>query len=138
MQYIDSNVFIYAVLANEKTEPKARLSKQILIGIAEGRMPAATSSLTWDEVVWSIRHEISPEIAIEEGARFLEFPNLRILSIDEKVVNRAQTLIETKKLKPRDSIHLACCMENSISEIISDDKDFDMPVGIKRIPLEKA
>ncbi len=41
-------------------------------------------------------------------------------------------------MKPRDSIHLACCMEGGIDEIISDDRDFDTVKDIKRLPLEKA
>ncbi len=85
MRYIDSNVFIYAVLADEETELKARFAKQILTRIADGRLTAATSSLTWDEVVWAIRHELGNKIATEEGARFLEFPNLFILNVDEKM-----------------------------------------------------
>ncbi|MDE1825591.1 MAG: type II toxin-antitoxin system VapC family toxin [Candidatus Micrarchaeota archaeon] len=138
MQYVDSNVFIYAVVAYDKTVRKARLAKEILIRIAEGKISAATASLTWDEVVWSIRRELGSGIATEEGKRFLEFPNLKILSIDETVVSRAQRLVEMDHLKPRDAIHVACCVENNIREIISDDTDLDASNEVKRIGLDKA
>ena len=138
MQYVDSNVFIYAVVADERTERKAHFAKQILIRIAEGKFSAATASLTWDEVVWNIRQELGSEIGVKEGARFLEFPNLKIFNVDEKIINRAQRLMEKNKLKPRDAIHAACCIENNIREIISDDPDFDSASDITRIPLEEA
>ncbi len=138
MKYVDSNVFIYAVLADEATEPKARLAKQILTRIADGRLIAATSSLTWDEVVWSIRGELGGRIAMEEGARFLEFPNLTLLNVDEKTIRRAQRIMAESGMKPRDAIHLACCIEGGMDEIISDDRDFDVAKEVKRLPLEKA
>lgn len=138
MQYIDSNVFIYPVVADEKTEDKALLAKNILIKIADKSIDAATASLTWDEIVWSIRKILGTEIAIKEGSRFLEFPNLKILDVNEKVIDRAQRLIEKNKLKPRDAIHIACCIENGIDKIISDDPDFDDIKEVKRIALEKA
>lgn len=138
MQYVDSNVFIYAVVAYDKTVRKAHLAKEILIKIAEGKISAATASLTWDEVVWGIKRELGSEIATEEGHRFLEFPNLKILSVDEAVVARAQKLVEKDHLKPRDAIHVACCIENNIREIISDNPDLDSSSEIKRLSLDKA
>jgi len=41
MRYIDSNVFIYLVIADEKTERKVLLSKNILLKIARvsSRLP---------------------------------------------------------------------------------------------------
>lgn len=101
-------------------------------------MKAATASLTWDELVWSIRKICGAEIAIDEGKRFLEFPNLKILSIDEKTIKEAQEIVEKYKLKPRDAIHVSCAIKNNIKEIISDDCDFDKIKEIKRVRLEEV
>jgi len=138
MKYLDSNVFIYPVIADEKTERKAFLAKKILLKIAEGSLKAATASLTWDELIWSVRKISGLEIAIEEGKKFLEFPNLKILSVDEKTIKEAQEIIEKYKLKPRDAIHASCAIKNNIKEIISDDQHFEKIKEIKRIELEKA
>ena len=137
MIYIDSNIFIYPVIADENTEEKSHLSKNILIKIAEGKLDARTSVLTWDELVWSVKKFIGQEIAKEEGKKFLEFPNLRILNIDENIINEAQKILEEYDLKPRDSIHAACAIKNNIKEIVSDDPDFDKISEIRRIRLEE-
>ena len=138
MHYIDSNIFIYPIVADEKTENKALLAKTLLIKIADKSIEAATSSLTWDEVVWCIKKILGSETAVKGGSKFLEFPNLRMLDVNEKVIYRAQKLIETYSLRPRDAIHMACCLENKIRDIISDDPDFDSVKDLNRITLEKT
>ncbi|MEM2902098.1 MAG: type II toxin-antitoxin system VapC family toxin [Candidatus Bathyarchaeia archaeon] len=137
MRYIDSNVFIYPVIADEKTERKAFLARNILLKIAKGLLEAATSSLTWDELVWSVRRLLNLKVAAEEGEKFLRFPNLKLLSVDEKVVKEAQRLVKEYKLKPRDAIHSACAIQNGIKEIVSDDTDLDALKEAKRIRLEE-
>ena len=78
------------------------------------------------------------KIAIVEGEKFLEFPNLKILSIDEKIIREVQKIAERYGVKPRDAIHASCAIKNNIKEIISDDPDFDKIKEIKRIKLEKV
>ena len=137
MKYIDSNVFIYPVVADEKTEKKALLAKNILLKIAKGVIEASTSSLTWDEIVWSIGRLLNLDVAIDEGEKFLKFPNLKLLYIDEKVIKEAQRLTKKYKLKPRNAIHSACAIKNGIKEIVSDNPDFDALKEVKRIRLEE-
>ncbi len=134
MKYIDSNVFIYYVTLPE-SDPKAKASKEILIKIAEGNMHAATSALTWDELTWVVRKKLGKKTSFVEGRKFLEFPNLRLIAINEAVVNQARKIAEKSELDPRDAIHAACCIENAIDEIVSDDGDFDAVTGIRRIAL---
>lgn len=136
MIYLDSNVFVYPVIADEKTEEKSRLSKKVLMKIGEGKLDASTSVLTWDELVWNVKKFISLEIAKIEGKKFLEFPNLKILTINEEIVKEAQKIMENSGLKPRDSIHAACAIKNNIKEIVTDDPDFDKVSELKRIKLE--
>jgi len=136
MKYIDSNVFIYSVVADERTEAKAALAKKILIKIAEGDLKAATSSLTWDELVWTIRKIQGKDFAESEGRKFLKFPNLQILDVGKSTIDDSQAIMENCSARPRDSIHAACALENGIKEIISDDSEFDKIKNIKRIKLE--
>ncbi len=44
---------------------------------------------------------------MKQGMIFLELPNLRMLYIDSEVIARAQALLESYGLKPRDAIHAA-------------------------------
>ena len=127
MKYVDSNVFIYPVVADERTEAKSASAKKVLLQIATGRLEAATCYLTWDETVWVLKKFLGRDLAVAEGKRFLEFPGLKFLRVDGPVVSRAQDLVAKYEIKPRDAIHAACALENGIREIISDDPDFDDP-----------
>lgn len=138
MKYLDSNVFIYPVVASEKTERKASLAKNLLLQVARGNLKVATSSLTWDELVWCVRRIAGVEIAAKEGERFLEFPNLRIIPVDEKILQISQRVVSRYGAKPRDAIHAGCAISNNIKEIISDDSDFDKIAEIKRVKLDEA
>lgn len=138
MKYLDSNVFIYPVIAAEKTEKKAALAKSVLIKLAEGSLRGYTATLTWDELVWSVRRFIDVKTAIIEGRKFLDFPNLKLLRVDESVIRSAQEIIQKYNIKPRDAIHVGCAIKNGIREMISDDEDFDKIKEIKRVVLEKV
>jgi len=137
MKYLDANVFVYLALA-ENSESKAEAAKDIVQRVVEGSLVCATSSLTWDELVWSVKKFNGKEVAKEEGRKFLSLPRLKIFGVGESTLYSAQDIVTSYGLKPRDAIHAACCMENGIDEIISDDPDFDGIAGLKRIKLENA
>ena len=134
MKYIDSNVFIYPVIYNENVNGVIK-AKKYLLQIAKGQLKACTATLTWDELVWIIRKISNPESAISEGKKFLEFPYLQILDVNNLVLQKAQELIEEYHLKPRDAIHAATALVNDIYQIISDDEDFDTIKELKRLPI---
>lgn len=136
MAYVDTNVFVYPLIYAQTLE-ETKLATKILHKIAEGGISAQTSSLTWDELVWTVRRFKGAETAQLEGRRLLHFPNLKLLSVDG-VLQLAQVLLEKYNLGPRDAIHIACALKNGITEIISDDKEFDKVKEIKRIGLPTA
>ena len=134
--YIDSNVFIYPIIAEAKTEIKSASAKRTLLQIATGELKDdATSCLTWDDLVWVLTRFLGKKIALSQGKRFLSFQNLHFVDVKQTTIDRAQDLIENYDLKPRDAIHAACALENGIQEIISDDPDFDRVEELKRIKL---
>ena len=135
MPYIDSNVFIYAILYDAEFEPKAKKAKQILCGIEKGELSACTSTLTWDEVVWVVSKVLGKNEGINQGQKLLGFPNLEFICADENILGRAQALMSKYNLSPRDSIHIASAVGRKIKTIISDDKDADQVDEIKRTPL---
>jgi hypothetical protein len=136
MNYIDSNVFIYPILYNPETDKRAGFAKRVLVAIAEGSMPAATCSLTWDEVMWITRKNLGRKVAATEGRKLLEFPNLKIIAVDERILNGALDVTEKYDIKPRDAIHAAAAMEHDIRDMVTDDSDFDGIKEIKRVRLE--
>ncbi|MDD3793113.1 MAG: type II toxin-antitoxin system VapC family toxin [Candidatus Bathyarchaeota archaeon] len=135
MPYLDSNVFIYPVLYNLESEPKAQKAQDILFSVEAGELEAYTSTLTWDEVVWVVSKTMGRSEAVNVGKKLLGFPNLKLIDVDALVVCSAQRLIEKNKINPRDAIHVACALEKKITDIISDDSELDVIKEIHRIPL---
>jgi predicted nucleic acid-binding protein len=136
MIYLDSNVFLYTEMLEVEKGNAASLSKEVLKGVVEGRIGAATCVLTWDEIFWVVKKRFGREIAARSSAKFLEFPNLRILKVDEGTIRRSQILVDRYGINPRDSIHAASCIENGIGQIMTDDPDFDKIAQVRRIGLK--
>ena len=55
MIYVDTNVFVYPIIYDETVERKA--------------LEAMTASLTWDELTWIVRKEISGVSKSEDSGR---------------------------------------------------------------------
>lgn len=132
--YVDSNVFLYPVLYNDLKESES--ARKILSEIEGKNIRAYTSTLTWDEVSYVVERTLGKTDAIEIGKKFLNFPFLRFIPVDDEIIRRSQIIREKYNLKPRDSIHLSCAIERNISEIITDDADFDGIKEVKRIPVK--
>ena len=133
--YIDSNVFLYPVLYSGIKE--AETAREILADIEQKNIQAYTSTLTWGEVSYVVERVFGKTDSIEVGKKFLNFPFLRFIPVDDEIIRRSQVIREKYNLKPRDSIHLSCAIERSISEIITDDADFDGIKEITRIPIKQ-
>ena len=129
MKYLDSYVFIYAAV---DTGSKGDLARALLARIQEGGFDAATSSLTYDEFFWKLSREKGFSAAVTCTKALMELPNLRILSVDEKVMLKAMELLGKYNLNIRDAIHASAALNNGISEIISEDRDFDTISGLTR------
>ena len=136
MIYLDSNIVI-STFVNKDNRAKVELYKRLFIKIANREILATTSLLTWDEFTYTLKKHLGRDSALIEGKKFLSFPNLIFLKVDEGVIFLAQDLLTKYNLNPRDAIHAASALSNNINEIISDDSDFDQIKEIKRIKLEK-
>jgi predicted nucleic acid-binding protein len=55
-------------------EPKAKRAKEILQKIENKELSAATSTLTWDEVVWVATKLLGRSCGIAQGQNCLVFP----------------------------------------------------------------
>jgi len=135
LPYLDSNVFIYPVIYDERTVPKSRKAKDILTKVSTGELRGFTATLTWDEVVWVTSKVLGHKDSWEQGQKFLGFPNLTLLSIDEATLIRAQKVMGKYDLKPREALHAAAAIGSGQIEMISDDSSFDKVKEIKRKSL---
>ncbi len=125
--YIDSNVFIQAILREDVD------SRDVLRKIINNEFEGITSILSWDELVYILRKFINSESAISEGRKFLGFPNLKFIDAKKDIILRAQKLIEKYNIKPRYAIHAATALQAGVNEIVSGDADFDKISELKRI-----
>jgi predicted nucleic acid-binding protein len=132
MIYLDSNVFLNAILNLEEEGEKAR---NIVQKLQEGKMAAATSALSFDEVFWIVKKHRNYDMALKAVKAFLEIPNLTFLDVNDEILWSAYNLAKRYRLNPRDVIHLACALNHGIFTIVSEDKDFDKVKEIKRKSL---
>lgn len=132
MIYLDSNVFLNAILNRGKAGEKAR---DLIHKIEKGEIKASTSALTFDEVFWIVKKYRSFNKALEACKALLQIPNLLFIEVNDKTLWLACGMIEKYRLNPRDGIHLACALSREIHTIVSEDKDFDRVKEIKRKTL---
>jgi len=128
--YLDSNVFIYATLYSGEIAEK---SKEYLRRTSDGEFTAYTSVLTWDEVVYVVRKVAGVEESIKVGKILLKISFLEFLDVDYAICEDAQKLAEKYKLLPRDAIHASFALKYCDGTIISNDTDFDVINGLKRM-----
>ncbi len=132
--YIDSNVFLYPVLYEDNEESET--ARKILAQIESKDIQAYTSTLTWDEVSYVSERLLGRTDSIEVSKKFINFPFLRFIPVDDEIMRRSQVIREKYHLKPRDAIHLSSAIERNINNVITNDSDFDGIKEIKRIPLK--
>ena len=130
--YIDSNIFVYAAINNEKEGEKAR---EILKKVKEGTWEGTSSLLTIDEVLWIIQKNVGKEMAHEIICTILIYPNMHFVDITKSLISEAIYIYKQKNLDPRDAIHLATMNFKNTSIIATNDADFDHIDGKKRIKL---
>ena len=130
MIYLDSTIPLYATLDDGA---KGLWCRTILTSVRDGRVEAATSALTLDEVQYRVRKERSLEDSLELADSLLSMPGLTILPVDRAVLREGMRVSREFRLQPRDSIHAAAALLKSIEEIYSEDRDFDRVEGLRRV-----
>jgi predicted nucleic acid-binding protein len=94
-----------------------------------------TCALTLDEIMWVMIKNKKKEVLRDTIEDIYAVPNLTIKEVPASIPLDALLLMEQFDLKPRDAFHVAVMKSNGISEIASDDPDFDKVKGIKRMRL---
>ncbi|MBI2185077.1 MAG: type II toxin-antitoxin system VapC family toxin [Thaumarchaeota archaeon] len=130
MLYLDANFFIFALLDNTGKGQRAR---EIFRGIAGGREEAVTSPLTLDELMWVLIRGDRRQLFRTAIEGVYATPSLEILTVSSIIPMTALDMMEEYDLKPRDAFHAAIMKENRITNIVTDDADFDRVKWIDRI-----
>ena len=134
MFYLDTNIFVFAsVFSGDKSER----AKKLLRDLADDKISAATNILTIEETIWVLlKITKDREFSIEQGSRLLSIKRLKLLSSTQTtMINAVVILKKYKKIKSRDALHAASCIENNIKSIVSDDADFEEIKEVKRVRL---
>lgn len=129
---MDANVFIHASLNRKEIGNKSR---SIIRSIEDGRIVAATSALSFDELVWAVKKERGEKDGTMAGEIFLNTRELTIMDVKQETLNNALSLVKKHHLNPRDSIHLASALMTKADYVVSEDRDFDAITEIKRKPI---
>ena len=115
INYVDSNVFLYPVIY--KNIHEAEFGRKVISSIERKDIPAYTSTLTWEEISYVVEKLLGRIDAIEIGRKFMNYPGLRFIPVDEDSMRRSQLIREKYNLKLRDSIHLSSAIEKTLREL---------------------
>ena len=128
--FVDSAVIMYA---SGLEHPLRGPCEALLKRVADGELDAATSV----EVIQEIVHRFSairrPAVgaAMARGALDMFAP---VLPVTHATMRRVPDLMEHHPtLSARDLVHVATCLEEGITEIITPDRGFDTILGLRRI-----
>ena len=130
--FLDVNVFMYAAGGPHAYKD---VCVRILADVENGILPAAINTEVLQELLYRYGHINLSDKGIQLCRDIMKYP-LTILPITERDIRSAIDLFETHRaagVKPRDAIHAATMQNNSISQIISADKDFEAFAALKRI-----
>jgi hypothetical protein len=133
--FIDTAVVMYAAGADHHLKEPCQ---RILTRVADGGLDAVVSV----EVVQEILHRFMALRRPEQGASIardtldLFAP---VLPVTHAVMRRMPELVEAyPDLAARDLLHVATCLQEGISDIVSPDRGFDTVPGIRRIDPASA
>jgi len=128
MIFLDANFIIYLNLDVKKVE------NFYIKVLQEDQL--ALDPLVIDEVIYISKKKYN--VNFNDTISFLDevvLPNSLILPIRKEDYDKAKQIMLQYNLKPSDAFHVAIMLNNSISKIISEDKDFDRIKEIERLWL---
>ena len=97
-----------------------------------GKVDAASSALTFDELTWVVKKHRNLEDSLMAGEAFLNMPRLKLVTVDADLLASALRVMREYQLDPRDSIHAASALSEGADTIISEDKHFGRLNEIRR------
>ncbi len=129
--FIDSPLLIYLnTLSNSRDR---MLYENFYIDILTKYKPY-TDVLVLDELIYisKKKYGIPYRISIE-FIRSNILPYVYILSLGEEEYSSAEKILVEHGLKPSDALHLGAMINNNITLIVSEDREFDKIPAVKRL-----
>ena len=122
MIYLDSNIFIFACLSSDELGERSR---QLLRSVEQGNTEAATSVLSFDEIVWAVKKYRGVKEAIAAGEAFVNMLGLVLIPADEPVIRLSIDLMKRYSFDPRDANHAASAILCRAESLVSMDSHLD-------------
>ena len=129
MIYLDANVFVYAALNTQQVGDAARA---LLRDVQSGKVEAASSALSFDELTWAVKKNRAQEDSVAAGEAFLNMPRLKLVEVDADLLASALKMMRQYSLDPRDSVHAASALDAGADVVVSADKHFDRVEEVRR------
>lgn len=105
------------------------------MSIEQGSTEAATSTLSFGEIVWAVKKYRGVKEAIAAGEAFVNMFGLALIPVDESVIRFSLDLMKKYFFDPRDSIHAASAILCRAEAMISTDSHFDKFEELPRKPI---
>ena len=131
--YLDSNIFIYAVL---DTGAHGENARHVLHLMEEEKFEGVTGFTTFEELVFVVLREKGMSLAIDAGKAFLLLNNLEFAPFAKESMLVALEFMNEYKLKPRDAMHLAAMKSKKVLYLLTEDSDFNVVRGIKKYSMK--
>ncbi len=136
MNFVDANVFIYAVLkpkralAHSEKQIKER-ARRIFRRINQGE-EVLTTVVHLSEIANLLEDAVNQSFALEFVKDLLNKPNILVESVDDKQCLTAVFFAIEKKIGANDALAYIVMTERNLKEIYSFDKHFDS-LQVKRV-----
>ncbi len=128
--FLDTAVFMYAGGVDHPLRDSCR---QLLRRVADGELEAVTSTEVIQEILHRYTRIRRPDVgsAMARLALDLLAP---VLPVTHALMRRVPDLIDRyPRLEARDLVHVATCLHEGITDIVSPDPGFDTVEGLRRI-----
>ncbi len=136
---VDAMLFVYHFEDNPEFGSRAA---EIFQGAEDGRHQLVTSVLSLMEVLVIPKRHGMTTLAQRYREIFESFPNLKVLPIDEAIVETASDLRAKYNLRTPDSLHLATAIRGGADAFLSNDKALqrvnEISVHLLQSPLQTS
>jgi predicted nucleic acid-binding protein len=132
--FVDTSVIMYAA---GREHPMRDACVRIMRAVDERQIEATTSTEVVQEVLHRFLSINRPDIARSLAASTLD-TFAPVLPVTHALMRRVPDLAgRYPSLAARDLIHVATCIHEGITEILSTDRGFDAVSEVRRIPPEE-
>ncbi len=132
--FIDTAVIMYA---GGGDHPLREPCRQIIERVGAGELDAVTSVEVVQEIVHRFMAMRRPDIAGTMARRTMD-TFAPVIPMTHALMRRVPDLIDRyPTLSARDLVHVATCLHEGISEIVSPDRGFDVVREIRRVAPEE-